>query len=50
MDLRCIVSPLRELTVYDHIVWPVIALSLDFKPRSGDGATGDEKDGAGTEL
>ena len=33
-----------------HVVWPVIALSLDFKPRSGDGTTRDEKDGAGTEL
>ena len=33
-----------------YVVWPVIALNLDFKSRPGDGATGDEKDGAGTEL
>ena len=46
----CTAPPLSRLTTLHHLVWPVIALSLDFKPRSGDGATRDEKDGAGTEL
>lgn len=40
-DNSCVIPELTRLVI---IVWPVIAVNLEFKPRTGDGAGGDGKE------